>query len=224
VTWVRGAAIRPVPAYAVVPPATLASVERELARDEDKAQRDLDRAFRRFEATQPTLANRMGDILAKPIDETALALGYFLSIAIWLAFDRAFSGRLEEVTEDALHATEAALTLEEELRASHADEPLELDDVVAMEQPGVLAFVHEHVEAALDPQGPRRGRGREGADAGDLGDVDARDAVGGGDTADEEVDVDDVHLVYRAILVLTLALSHAVVPKSGPRGTTELLA
>ena len=212
-SWVRGAAIRPVPAYAVVTPATLASVERELASDEDKAQRELDLAFRRFEETQPALALRMGDILAKPIDETALALGYFLSIAIWLAFDRAFGTRLEEVTDDALGATEAALALEEELRASHADEPLELDDVVAMEQPGVLAFVNEHVEAALDPRAGARGRER--ADAADGAEADA---------IDEDVDVDDVHLVYRAILVLTLALSHAVAPKSGPRGTSELLA
>ena len=191
-TWVRGAAIRPVPAYAVVPGATLAAVERELARDEDDARSALDLAFHRFEDTQPNLADKMGDVLAKPIDETALALGYFLSIAIWLAFERAFPDRLALVTEDAVRATEAALTLEEELRASHSDEPLELDDVVAMEQPGVLSFVNEHLEAALDP--PR------------------------------EVDVEDVHLVYRAILVLTLALSHAVSPEGGARKTTELLA
>ena len=191
-TWVRGAAIRPVPAYAVVPAATLASVERQLGRDEDEARSELDLAFHRFEETQPNLADKMGDVLAKPIDETALALGYFLSIAIWLAFERAFTDRLALVTEDEVRATEAALALEEELRASHSDEPLELDDVVAMEQPGVLSFVNEHLEAALDPL--------------------------------REVDVEDVHLVYRAILVLTLALSHAVAPEGGAQKTTELLA
>jgi hypothetical protein len=193
VTWVRGAAIRPVPAYAVVPEAALDSVERELGRDEDEARSELDLAFHRFEETQPNLADKMGDVLAKPIDETALALGYFLSIAIWLAFERAFPKRLALVTEDAVRATEAALALEEELRASHSDEPLELDDVVAMEQPGVLSFVNEHLEAALDPL--------------------------------REVDVEDVHLVYRAILVLTLALSHAVAPEGGAqKKTDELLA
>jgi hypothetical protein len=203
VTWVRGAAIRPVPAYAVVAEATLTSVERELARDEDAARSELDRAFHRFEETQPELAEKMGAVLAKPMDETALALGYFLSIAVWLAFERAFPGRLQRVTGDALHATEAALALEEELRASHADEPLELDDVVAMEQPAVLAFVNEHVDAALDPF----------------------DGDGDGDeNAGPDVDVEDVHAVYRVILVLTLALSHAVAPASGGHGTTELLA
>jgi hypothetical protein len=201
VTWVRGAAIRPVPAYAVVAEATLAAVERELARDEDAARSELDRAFHRFEETQPELAEKMGAVLAKPMDETALALGYFLSIAVWLAFERAFPGRLQRVTGDAVHATEAALALEEELRASHADEPLELDDVVAMEQPAVLAFVNEHVDAALDPFDEN-----------------------GGEGAASEVDVEDVHAVYRVILVLTLALSHAVAPAGGPRGTTELMA
>jgi hypothetical protein len=204
VTWVRGAAIRPVPAYAVVPQATLAAVERELARDEDDARSELDLAFHRFEETQPHLAAKMGDVLARPIDETALALGYFLSIAIWLAFERAFGERLAVVSEDALKATETALALEEELRASHSDEPLELDDVVAMEQPGILGFVNEHVEAALDPQ---------------RGGVEAEDEEEG-----DEIDVDDVHLVYRAILVLTLALSHAVAPKGGALDTSELMA
>jgi hypothetical protein len=206
VTWVRGAAIRPVPAYAVVAEATLAAVERELAGEDDGTGEAVDEAFRRFETTQPNLADKMGDVLAKPIDETALALGYFLSIAIWRAFEKTFGRRLARVTEDALRATEDALALEEELRASHADEPLELDDVVAMEQPGVLSFVNEHVEAALDPQSDPAPT-RDGAPP-------------------RDVDVDDVHAVYRAILVLTLALSHAVTPEGGTRDTKgcELLA
>jgi hypothetical protein len=195
--WVRGAAIRPVPPYAVVRRERLEAVEAELAREAgDDARGELDAAFRRFEETQPALAEMIGDTLAPPLDETALALGYFLSIAVWLAFEKSFGERLAVVTGEALEATQAALTLEEELRASHADEPLDLDDVVAIEQPGVLAFVHEHVEAALDPS-----------------------------AGDRDVDVDDVHKVYRAILALVLALSHAV--RSGDateRSNKELLA
>jgi hypothetical protein len=206
VVWVRGAAIRPVPAYARIGEDTLDALEQELAYESDGAQKELDLAFRRFEETQPSLADKMTDVLGKPIDETALALGYFLSIAIWLAFDRTFGERLSRVTDDSVRATEAAIALEEELRASHGDEPLELDDVVAMEQPGILAFVHEHVEAALDP-------GVESEEN------EAHDA-----TKRREVDVDDVHAVYRAILVLTLSLSHAVAPLDGAKRTHELLA
>ena len=84
--WVRGAAIRPVPRYAVVDAATLAQIERELADDSPHARSELDGAFARFETTQPHLADAISHVLSKPLDDTALALGYFLSIAIWLAW------------------------------------------------------------------------------------------------------------------------------------------
>ena len=207
--WVRGAAIRPVPRYAVVERATLEKIERELAEDSPRARDELDGAFGRFESTQPVLADTISQVLARPLDETALALGYFLSIAIWLAFERTFgTQRLREVSTDALKATEEAIELEEELRAAHGDEPLDLDDVVSIEQPDVLAFVHEHVDAALDPT-TRAGSGEATA----------------APTEQRDVDVDDVHAVYRATVLLTLCLSHAVVPLDGAaRGREELLA
>jgi hypothetical protein len=201
--WVRGAAIRPVPRYAVVGAATLEQIERELADDSPRARGELDEAFARFEATQPNLADTISHLLSRPLDETALALGYFLSISIWLAFERTFSeARLREVSQDALAATDEAIALEEELRAAHGDEPLDLDDVVSIEQPNVLAFVHEHVDAALDPSARAAQRGQV-----------------------RDVDVEDVHAVYRAIVLLTLCLSHAVVPVDGAsRGNVELMA
>jgi hypothetical protein len=201
--WVRGAAIRPVPRYAVVGAPLLESIERELADDSPRAREALDGAFARFEATQPHLADAVSQVLSRPLDETALALGYFLSIAIWMAFERAFGEpRLRQVSEDALKATDEAIQLEEELRAAHGDEPLDLDDVVSIEQPNVLAFVHGHVEAALDP------------------------AVGSGEERPaREVDVDDVRAVYRAVVLLTLCMSHAVVPVDGAsRSSAELMA
>lgn len=193
--WVRGAAIRPVPPYAVVGRDVLDAVEDELAASGVSTKSDLDDAFGRFERTQPALAAQVAQVLARPLDETALALGYFLTIAVWLAFERAFASRLREVADAELEAAEAALKLEEELRAAHASEPLDTDDVMAIEQPGILAFINEHVDAALEPT-----------------DADARD-----------VDVDDVHQVYRTVLVMTLALSHAVSPASGAR-PREMLA
>jgi hypothetical protein len=175
----------------------LESVEEELAASGSSLtpNGDLDEAFDRFEKTQPALAQAAAQVLSRPLDETALALGYFLTIAVWLSFERAFGARLGEVTEDEVKAAESALALEEELRASHAEEPLELDDVMAFEQPGILGFVNEHVDAALEPPEGERG----------------------------DADVDDVHAVYRTILVLILALSHAVQPSSGAR-PREMLA
>ncbi len=193
--WVRGAAIRPVPPYAVVDREVLDRIEDELAENGTTPKPDLDDAFSRFEQTQAALAQLAALTLARPLDETALALGYFLTIAVWLGFERAFGARLCEVTDQELEAAQSALDLEEELRASHAHEPLDLDDVMAIEQPGVLAFVNEHVEAALEP----------------------------GDGEPREVDVDDVHAVYRCVLIMTLALSHAVSPATGAR-PREMLA
>src|SRR5580700_8915943 len=187
--WVRGAAIRPVPRYAVVDAATLEEIEVGLAEDSSRARDELDGAFARFESTQPELADAISQVLSKPLDETALALGYFLSIAVWLAFERTFrAARVREVSADALRATEEAIKLEEELRASHGDEPFDLDDVVSIEQPNVLAFIHEHVDAALEPRPV---------------DADADDET----TEAREVDADDVDAVYRAIVLLTLCLS-----------------
>src|SRR5262245_37160461 len=140
IVWVRRAAIRPVPPYARVPPRVLGEIEADLA-DEDEIARDkLDGAFSRFEATQPAIAERVANALGRPIDETALALGYFLTLAIWLAFERNFEGRLAEVLEDELAAAEQSLTLDEELRRVDPAEAVDSDDVVAMEQPDLLSF------------------------------------------------------------------------------------
>ncbi len=193
--WVRGAAIRPVPSYAVVNRSVLVEVERALGEEGDEADSELEAWFEKFEKTQPELAAHINRVLSRPLDETALALGYFLSVAVWLAFDRAFRGRLRAVSEDALTAAETAIALEEELRAAHTEEPLELDDVMAIEQPAVVGFLHEHVDAALDAA-----------------------------SHDVDVDVDDVHLVYRAVLLETLALSHAVDAPEGTVAREELLA
>jgi hypothetical protein len=202
--WVRGAAIRPVPRYAVLDAHTLQNIERELAEDSPGAREELDRAFNRFEATQPQLADALSRLLSRPLDDTALALGYFLTIAVWLAFERTFgSTRLREVSQDVLEATEQAIELEEELRGAQGDEPFDLDDVVSIEQPNLLAFVHGHVNAAVDS------------------------VVREGDSLSpcRDVDVDDVQVVYRGVVLLTLCLSHAVMALDGAsRNSRELMA
>jgi hypothetical protein len=148
--WVRRAAIRPVPSYAQVPARVLERIEERLADEDDESRQQLDEAFTRFERTQPALAERISTVLSRPLDETALALGYFLTLAIWLAFDETFGDDLQEVTETALASVEEALTLDEQIRLSDPAEAVDSDDVVAMEQPDVLAFVQEHLDAALD--------------------------------------------------------------------------
>ena len=177
--WVRRAAIRPVPPYAELPARALSEVEDQLSEDDDAARARLDEAFGRFEETQPVLANRISAALGRPLDETALALGYFLTLAVWLAFDAAFKGDIEQVGETALTSVEESLQFDEQIRKADPAEALDSDDVIAMEQPHVLAFLHEHIDAALEANA-------------------------------NEVDVDDVHSIYRLVLIEVLALSYAV--------------
>jgi hypothetical protein len=183
-----------VPSYATVPLRSLADVEEQLAEDGDDARHRLDDAFSRFEETQPALAERVSQALNGPLDETALALGYFLTLAIWLAFDSVFGSSLDEVSETALGGVEESLQLDEQIRLSDPAEAVDSDDVVAMEQPDVLAFVHEHLDAALEANA-------------------------------SEVDVDDVHAIYRVVLIEILALSYAVrAPTNWVSPTTEFTA
>jgi hypothetical protein len=193
--WVRRAAIRPVPSFAQIPLRALTDVEDQLANDDEEARTKLDEAFARFERTQPALADRIAQILSGPLDETALALGYFLTLAVWLAFDSVFHDELEEISAVALTGVEESLKLDEQLRLADPAEALDSDDVIAMEQPDVLSFVHEHIDAALEANA-------------------------------SEVDVDDVHEIYRVVLIEVLALSYSVRPPAnwGIQMTTEFTA
>ena len=148
--WVRRAAIRPVPTYAQVAPQVVETIEGELSADEDEGESSLDDAFVRFEEKQPALSSHVASALAKPLEETALALGYFLTLAIYLAFERSFGGLVRRIDDESIEAVEQALALDEELRRADPAEAVDSDDVVAMEQPHVVRFVHEHVDAALE--------------------------------------------------------------------------
>jgi hypothetical protein len=177
--WVRRAAIRPVPRFAEVGEAVLMRIEDELARDAEGSKLRLDEAFARFERTQPALSAQLSEELAKPLDDTALALGYFLTLAVWLGFDETFGAAVAQVSDLELKGVEESLDLDEQIRLSDPAEAVDSDDVVAMEQPHLIAFVNEHLDAALEANA-------------------------------DEVDVDDVHKVYRLVLIEILALSYAV--------------
>jgi hypothetical protein len=133
-------------------------------------------------------------MLCDPLDDTALALGYFLALTVWLAFDEAHGEKLATVSREEIVATQELLELDEEMRCADGTESLESEDVVAMDQPALLQFIHDHVDATLHAHA-------------------------------DSVDVDDVNIVYRAILVQLLALSYSVKRPAGfPVARTELLA
>ncbi len=194
VMWVRRSAIRPVPAYARISSHVLDALRESLSDDDEQTRGKLDEAFERFERKQGPLSTFVTEVLGKPLDETALGLGYFLTLAVWLSFEHAHGSHIASITEQELKATRELLTLDEQLRQTDPSDVLDTDDIVAMEQPDLLEFIHEHVDATLEAHA-------------------------------SDIDVNDVHEVYRVLLTELLALSYAVERPAGyPVAKTELLA
>ncbi len=181
--WVRRAAIRPVPSYAQVPARVLSEIEDQLAEDDDDRASSSTTPSRA--SSRRSLRSRTASPRRSPARSTRRRSPSAISstLAIWLAFDELFGQDLDEVTETALTGVEESLNLDEQIRLSDPAEAVDSDDVIAMEQPDVLAFVHEHLDAALEANA-------------------------------NEVDVDDVHAIYRVVLIEVLALSYAVRPPS----------
>ena len=192
--WIKGAAIRPVPPHALVEPRVLAEVEAEIG--EGESHEALTRWQARYEAEQPVMASRLTDLLEDVDDETAVAVGFFLEIVIYATFVRAFAARVRPVSLDLLRGTEESVRVEEELRADHPEEPLEVDDVLRAEQPALVTFIEEHMAAVLEHDGDE-----------------------GQDVAGRDVDVEELQRVYRHVMVTVLTLSHAVMPPAETRGT-----
>jgi len=148
--FLRKAALRPVPRYAIVDEDVIAIVEASLEDDEKNLQESLDRGYSELDRLQPTIALWMADELSRMRDELVQSVGYFLSVTVYLAFREAFPTRLREVDEGMLQIAEATLTADEELRAEDPMEILDSDDVLAISQPSLVAFVQHHVGEALD--------------------------------------------------------------------------
>lgn len=148
--WVRSAAIRPVPAHAVLSREALEGVEEWLGDDEITTEARLTEIFERLEERQPALAERLGTAFSRCRDEVAEALGYFLGLTMFRAFEEVFGERLGTATPEVLAGAEEALTLDEELRGGDPAEAVDSDDVVAMEQPHVVTYIHEHIDTALE--------------------------------------------------------------------------
>jgi len=174
-TWIRGAALRPVSPWAVVPGEVVQELSEELSTAGEDVRSIVDRAYREFDARQPIVSGFVAERVNALGDPTAIALGYFLSITVFMMFERAFSGRIREVTDEELHAAREALDSEDELRQKDAAAWITSEDVVASQQPNVLAFVRQHLDAALEG----------GADDG------GEEEAGEGDPESEEEEVEE---------------------------------
>lgn len=193
--WPARAAIRPVASFAMVPPEAIGSAEAEVS-DDDDLELQMMEGFRALEREQPALGHWLRGVIEPLRDDTAQALGYFLAIVVYRSFGRAFGKRVRRVDDDTLTTVQTTFEWDEELRRGAPDEVLESDDLVAIGQPHLMAFVREQLEAALEPD-----------EDGDPADVDL-DAIAG---------------VYRAVLIEILALGQALTSPKGERAA-DLLA
>lgn len=128
-------------------------MRQELIIEGEDAHDRLDEAFEDFEEEQPILASFVGQILSRPLSEPAMALGFFLSLSIWLAFEHTHGSAVQCISSEELHSTQELVSLDESLRVGESREPLETADIIGMEQPALVEFVHQHMEATLDMQG-----------------------------------------------------------------------
>ena len=188
--FVRKAALRPVPAWAVIDENAISSIEDALGEDTDEGgteselQTALDAAYREMDRLQPVLARFLAEEVAEREDDLAQSVGYFLIVTVHMAFREAFPTRMRAIDEAGLQFAIDTLDADEELRKDDPAEMMESDDVVAMSQPALLHFVQHHLEQALEQ-------------AGETPDLSAFDQI------------------YRAVLVEVVALSHAVAPPDG---------
>jgi hypothetical protein len=148
--WLGKSSIRPVPAYARLGQAELDQVREELVVMSEESEDALDDAFAEFERRQPAVYYQVSKVLDGPIGETAQALGYFLSLAVWLAFEQRHGRAMREISEQELDATIELLDFDQGLRAGDRGPQLETDDIVSMQQPDILSFIHEQMEAATE--------------------------------------------------------------------------
>lgn len=192
--FLRKAALRPVPKFAVVDEQSIDAVEQLLEDDEEDLQETLDAGYRDLERKQPALSTWLAEEVSHRSDEMAQSLGYFLVVTVFLAFQEAFPTRLDPVDEGGLRMALDTLEADEELRAQDPTEVLDSDDVVAMTQPALLEYVQHHLQEAL-----AQAQGEE-----------------------EDANLEDMDRVYRAILVEVISLSHAV--QGPPGHVNEALA
>lgn len=194
--WPARAAIRAVPPHAVVSQRSVEAVEAVFT-DADDLEERVDQAFTRIDQRQPALARYLARTLDGIHDDTAQALGHYLGVAVHEAFRHSFGDRIGALDESSFEVARGSLEVDEDLRKGSPDESLESDDVVALGQPHLVAFLRAQIEAALEPD-------EDGVPA--------------------DADLDAVHFVYRAMLVVVLALSHAVAPPAGVPVARRMLA
>ena len=147
--WTRGAAIRSVPAYAVVGASFLDRIEDNEGRADDDV---ISQRLTKLRALQPKLFEDVQTRATMRIDDLAKGLIVQMTGILVEVFETAHPGRMRQIAEEDIRAAEETMDVEEELRRDRPEEPFELEDVVGREQPAIVAFMQRVLEGSLEAQ------------------------------------------------------------------------
>lgn len=148
-------ALQPVPSYAVVPESVVLAVLRMLTCGK-ALQPPLDAAFRTLEREQPALAEFLAAELSEIEVPEAQALGYFLFLAVFIAFRDSFGSRLCAIASDDLETVLDRLLADGDIRSRTSPTETYSEDVIALGQPALMRLVRAEIEdeAASSEAGP----------------------------------------------------------------------
>jgi hypothetical protein len=162
--WLSHTAIPDIPPYARLTARSLEDAARRLQTYEGlSAEALMLGEFSRFQASQPTIGERVARKLGGPIDDAARGLGVTLALLVWLAFEDASSAGIKVVEPSDWDHAEQWLQIDEDLRKGDPKAMIESDDIIASQQPEIARCVRERIDATVQAF----------ADEIDLDDVDA---------------------------------------------------
>jgi hypothetical protein len=154
--FVERVALDPTPASARIEPTVLTAVLSLMLGDPGELARTLDAGFRDMEGRQPNLARFIASEITQLPGPRVQALGYFLAVLIFRAFEEAFGTRLGCVpTHDMTHMLER-LIADGELRSGGAAGSSYSEDAIAIGQPALVGLLRSEVDRAVaeDPNAP----------------------------------------------------------------------
>jgi hypothetical protein len=186
--FVENVAFEPVPDYARVQPDVLREVRSRLLREPSLAAA-LDAAFVAIERRQPAIANFIAHDLAGIDAASAQGVAYFLAMLVVLAFEEAFGRRLGCVDLGDLTWSLDRLLADGELRAAGRAGRFYSEDALALGQPAIIKLLRAEFDVALSSL-PKNAESE--CEAAQL--------------------TKQLETFYQTLLVLTLALTHAVAP------------
>ena len=185
--FVENVAFEPVPDYARVQSDVLRQVRARLLAEPSLAG-TLDSSFRALERRQPAIASFVAHDLAGIDAPTAQGVAYFLSLLVVLSFEEAFGQRLGCIELADLTLALDLLLADGEVRARGSAGQFYSEDALAVGQPAILKLLRTELDVALHAMSGTAGNERDAIESAQL------------------------EAFYQTLLVLTVALTHAVVP------------